>query len=67
VTHPPQIAAYADRHFVISKEEVGGRTVTRVQELDWEGRVAELARMLAGRVDEAALAHARRLLEQSRA
>ncbi|MGB9885890.1 MAG: DNA repair protein RecN [Moorellales bacterium] len=67
VTHAPQIAAYADRHFVISKEETEGRTVTRVQELDWDGRVAELARMLAGRVDEAALSHARRLLEQTRA
>lgn len=64
VTHAAQIAAYADRHFRISKEEVAGRTLTLVNELDEPGRVAELARMLAGRVDEASLHHARQLLAE---
>jgi DNA repair protein RecN (Recombination protein N) len=64
VTHAPQIAAYAERHFYILKEESGGRTVTRVRQLDHEERIEELARMLAGRVDAASLAHARELLEK---
>ncbi|MCR4419689.1 MAG: DNA repair protein RecN [Clostridia bacterium] len=65
VTHAPQIAAYADRHFFIAKEEAGGRTVVRVRELGREERIGELARMLAGRVDDASLNHARRLLEEA--
>jgi DNA repair protein RecN (Recombination protein N) len=48
VTHLPQIAAHADAHFQITKRERDGRTVTEVAALDREGRIAELAQMLAG-------------------
>jgi DNA repair protein RecN (Recombination protein N) len=48
VTHLPQIAAHADAHFRIEKRERDGRTVTDVQLLDGNGRVAELAAMLGG-------------------
>ena len=48
VTHLPQIAAMADSHFVISKEERGGRTYTQVRPLDTEGRKHELARLHGG-------------------
>jgi DNA repair protein RecN (Recombination protein N) len=48
VTHLPQIAAHADAHFRIEKRERNGRTVTEVQPLDGDGRVAELAAMLGG-------------------
>jgi DNA repair protein RecN (Recombination protein N) len=48
ITHLPQIAAYADRHFLIEKRVEGGRTLTRVARLDEVGRVDELARMLGG-------------------
>jgi DNA repair protein RecN (Recombination protein N) len=48
VTHLPQIAAHADAHFRIEKRERDGRTVTEVQPLDADGRVAELAAMLGG-------------------
>ncbi|MCA9550779.1 MAG: DNA repair protein RecN [Myxococcales bacterium] len=48
VTHLPQVAAYADRHFQVVKLEEGGRTVTRVQTLVEGDRVEELARMLGG-------------------
>lgn len=48
VTHLPQIAAMADSHFVISKEERGGRTFTQVRPLDTEGRKHELARLHGG-------------------
>ena len=48
VTHLPQIAAMADRHYVIEKSESGGRTRTRVELLDREGERQELARLHGG-------------------
>ncbi len=48
VTHLPQIAAMADRHYLIRKEERGGRTYTDVLPLDREGRKKELARLHGG-------------------
>ena len=50
VTHAPQVAARADRHYLISKNPVdsGRRVVTRVAEIDAEKRREEIARMLAG-------------------
>lgn len=48
VTHLPQIAAMADTHYLIEKEERGGRTYTSVTELDREGRTRELARLHGG-------------------
>jgi DNA repair protein RecN (Recombination protein N) len=48
ITHLPQIASFADRHFRVEKEERRGATVSRVTELDKPQRVEELARMLGG-------------------
>ena len=48
VTHSAQIASLATAHFRISKEEVDGRSQTFVFELDREGRVEEIARILGG-------------------
>ncbi len=50
VTHAPQVAARADRHYLISKDalEKGKRVATRVTELEAERRREEIARMLAG-------------------
>ena len=48
ITHLPQIAAYADTHFLIEKTVEQGRTITTVRRLDQAGRVDELARMLGG-------------------
>jgi DNA repair protein RecN (Recombination protein N) len=68
VTHVPQIAALADRHFRAEKGEIGGRTVAAVRLLEGKERVAEIARMLAGeKVPETALKHARTLLEAGKA
>ena len=50
ITHLPQIARFADAHFLIEKNETDGRTVTRVRRLDRKGRIDEIARMLAGSV-----------------
>ncbi len=64
VTHVPQIAALADRHFLAEKREAHGRTVASVRLLEGRERVAEIARMLAGeKVPDTALRHARTLLE----
>ncbi|HSR24915.1 MAG TPA: DNA repair protein RecN, partial [Candidatus Eisenbacteria bacterium] len=63
VTHLPQVAAGADRHFLVSKREAAGRTVTAIARLDGEERVREMARMLGGaQVTERTLAHARELI-----
>lgn len=48
VTHLPQLAALADTHLLIAKEERAGRTYTTVTPLDREGRKRELARIIGG-------------------
>ena len=48
VTHLPQLAAMADTHFSVEKAVSGGRTFTRVQELDRGQRREELARLTGG-------------------
>lgn len=48
VTHLPQIACFADHHFKIAKIVEGGRTSTRVDRLNDEAAIDELAAMLAG-------------------
>ncbi|HIT34227.1 MAG TPA: DNA repair protein RecN [Candidatus Faecousia intestinigallinarum] len=48
VTHLPQMAALANTHLLIAKEERGGRTFTTVTPLDREGRKQELARIIGG-------------------
>lgn len=48
VTHSAQIASLADTHCLISKLDVNGRTETHITELDFDGRVSELSRILGG-------------------
>src|SRR5699024_3714869 len=63
VTHLPQVAAFADHHFRVLKNDDGQVTRSDVVELDDDGRVVELSRMLAGQQDsESARAHAAELL-----
>ena len=63
VTHLPQIASFAPAHYRIDKIERKGRIETRIERLDDEARVEEIARMLAGAVvTESAREHARRLV-----
>jgi DNA repair protein RecN (Recombination protein N) len=50
ITHLPQIAAYGDSHFVVSKELRNGRTLTSIERLGPDARRQELARMMAGGV-----------------
>ncbi|QCU79349.1 DNA repair protein RecN [Citricoccus sp. SGAir0253] len=70
VTHLPQVAAFADRHLRVTKDSDSdaGFTTSDVRRLEGEDRVAELARMLAGRSGSgSARDHARELLAASRA
>lgn len=62
VTHLPQVAAFADRHILVSKS--ADSTVSDVRVLTQQERVVELARMLAGHEDsKAARDHAQELLD----
>ena len=64
ITHLPQIAARGDAQFLIEKSIRGSRTVTRVERLDQEGRIEEIARMIGGAsISEQTRASARELLE----
>lgn len=64
ITHLPQIACFADHHFIIRKETEKGRTRTQVQRLQSAQREEEIARMLAGvKVTEQAKAHAREMIK----
>ena len=67
VTHLQQIAAMATRHYLVSKQEVGERTNTSVNELNGKERILEIARMLSG-VDansESGLRHAEQMLKEA--
>lgn len=67
VTHLPQIAAHAERHFAITKSDKDSRTISEVRELDERQRVEELAAMIDGLpVTDHAIASAKDMLERSR-
>ena len=65
VTHLPQVAACADQHLVVAKQTDKGQTMSTVQAVNGELRVAEIARMLGGeRLSGTTLAHAKEMLGQ---
>jgi DNA repair protein RecN (Recombination protein N) len=67
ITHLPQIAAFADQHFLIEKADRDGRTHTSVRLMEEREREREVARMLSGaKLTETSMEHARQLLESSR-
>jgi len=64
VTHLPQIAAFADQHFLIEKQEKQKRTQTSIRLLTAEERAEEIARMISGAtVTETSLRHAEQMLK----
>jgi DNA repair protein RecN (Recombination protein N) len=68
VTHLPQVAAFADRHYAVVRSGDGRVTTSGVTLLDDAGRRQELSRMLAGLENsQTALAHADELVELARA
>jgi DNA repair protein RecN (Recombination protein N) len=67
VTHLPQIAAFADQHFVVEKREADGRTKMQIRLLDDRARTHEVARMLSGaKVTDTSLQHAAQMIAGSR-
>jgi DNA repair protein RecN (Recombination protein N) len=67
VTHLPQIASFADHHYLIEKREAGGRTKTSIRRLDVEDRTREIARMMSGaKLTDTSLKHAEQMLKANR-
>ena len=64
ITHLPQIARFADKHFRVDKDVVGERTLITARPLTAEEQVNEIARMHGGKETEIGLAHARELLSE---
>ena len=66
VTHLPQIASFADHHYLVEKHESKGRTEATVEELDGPARTREVGRMLSGqKLTPEALKHAEQLIKMS--
>lgn len=64
ITHLPQIASFADHHYLIEKNEAGGRTRTAIKHLSDTGRREEVARMLSGAtLTDASRKHAEQMLK----
>lgn len=63
ITHLPQLAAYAHKHYLVNKQIADNRTITTVRKLDEEKRIRELAQMIGG-INESNLQAARALLEE---
>ncbi len=64
VTHLPQIATFADHHYVIEKRESAGRTKTTVRRIEGEERTEEVARMLSGaKLTETSRKHAEQMIK----
>ncbi|MCL5887319.1 MAG: putative cytokinetic ring protein SteA [Actinobacteria bacterium] len=66
VTHLAQVAAFADRHLVVTKSVDSDGVRTQVDHVADEARIAEVARMLSGGSSETGLAHASELLASAK-
>ncbi|MDD2703688.1 MAG: DNA repair protein RecN [Candidatus Omnitrophica bacterium] len=67
ITHLPQIASFADRHFRVSKKVENNRTITVVELLDQDARVKEMAKMMSGDKESSiSLEHAHDMMSAAR-
>jgi len=67
ITHLPQIASFADRHFKVSKSLKAGRATTEVLLLEGKNRVEEIAQMMSGtNTTKISLSHAQDMLAQAK-
>ncbi len=65
ITHLPQIASFAENHYKIYKVIEKGRTFTKLEELGWETRVREIARMMVGgNITEISIKNAEEILKR---
>lgn len=63
ISHLPQIAAKADKHYFVFKDNSSAKTVSQIRELDGQGKVLEIAKMIGGANPSAlALANAKELI-----
>ena len=67
ITHLPQIAAMADNHFVIKKGVESDRTITTIDELDSDGMISEIGRLISssGELTDSVIANAKELKEMA--
>jgi DNA repair protein RecN (Recombination protein N) len=66
VTHLPQIATFADHHYVIEKKQSGGRTRTSIRAITGDERTEEVARMLSGaKLTETSRKHAEQMIKSN--
>jgi DNA repair protein RecN (Recombination protein N) len=66
VTHLPQIATFADHHYVIDKKDSGGRTRISIRHVEGDERTEEVARMLSGaRLTETSRKHAEQMIKSN--
>ena len=64
VTHLPQIATFADQHYLIEKRAAGGRTKTTVRQITGDERTEEVARMLSGaKLTDTSRKHAEQMIK----
>lgn len=65
ITHLPQLTAASDNHYLIQKDTDSDMAYTTLKELDYNGRISELARIIDGeKITEAAINHAKELLKR---
>ena len=63
VTHLPQIATFADHHYLIEKRKAAGRAKTTVRQISGDERTEEVARMLSGaKLTETSRKHAEQMI-----
>ena len=63
VTHLAQVASFGMTHYFISKFEDDGKTKTRLEVLDYDRRVSEIARLIGGAISDFSLNHAKLMLD----
>ena len=63
VTHLAQVASFGSSHYYISKAENNGVTRTSLQQLDYENRVREIARIIGGSISNFSIEHAKLMLD----
>jgi len=66
VTHLPQIATFADHHYVVEKKQSGGRSRTSIRCITGDERTEEVARMLSGaQLTETSRKHAEQMIKSN--
>jgi DNA repair protein RecN (Recombination protein N) len=67
ITHLPQVAAFADAHYLVSKSVQGSKTISSIKPLTSQERIDEIARMLGGlSINEKSKEHAKVLLKEAK-